>query len=82
MELKETRELNYTVIFEPAEEGGYTAVVPALPGCVSEGDSLEKTRRNIREAMEGYLETLVAHGGPIPDDITAEPLCEKISVAL
>ena len=82
MELKETRELNYTVIFEPAEEGGYTAVVPALPGCVSEGNSLEETRRNIREAMEGYLETLVAHGGTIPDDITAEPLCEKISVAL
>ena len=43
MELKETRERNYTVIFEPAEEGGYTAVVPALPGCVSEGNSLEET---------------------------------------
>ena len=74
MELKEARQLNYTVIFEPAEEGGYTAVVPALPGCVSEGDGLEETRWNIREAMEGYLETLVAHGGTFPDDITAESL--------
>jgi len=82
MELKETRERNYAVIFEPAEEGGYTAVVPALPGCVSEGDSLEETRRNSREAMKGYLETLVAHGGSIPDDITGEPLCEKTSVAM
>ncbi len=62
------------MIFEPAEEGGYTAVVLALPGCVSEGDSLEETRRNIKEAMEEYLKTLVAHGGSIPNDMMAGSL--------
>ena len=44
------------VVFEPSEEGGYTVVVPALPGCISEGDTLEEARRNIREAIELFLE--------------------------
>jgi predicted RNase H-like HicB family nuclease len=39
----------------PAEEGGYWAEVPALPGCISEGDSLDETLTNIREAAEGWL---------------------------
>ena len=44
------------VLVHPAEEGGYWAEVPALPGCVSEGDTLEETLTNIREAAEGWLE--------------------------
>ena len=40
------------VLFEPSDEGGYTVYVPALPGCISEGDTLEEARRNIREAIE------------------------------
>jgi len=44
------------VLFEPSDEGGYTVTVPALPGCISEGDSLDEARRNIREAIELYLE--------------------------
>jgi len=44
------------VVFEPSDEGGYTVYVPALPGCVSEGDTLEEARQNIREAIELYLE--------------------------
>lgn len=46
----------FKVLFEPSDEGGYTAYVPALPGCISEGDSLDEARRNIREAIELYLE--------------------------
>jgi predicted RNase H-like HicB family nuclease len=46
------------VLFEPSDEGGYTAFVPALPGCISEGDTLDEARRNIREAIELYLETV------------------------
>lgn len=45
---------SYAVVFTPAEEGGYTATVPALPGCISEGDSFEKAKENIREAIELY----------------------------
>jgi predicted RNase H-like HicB family nuclease len=44
------------VHFEPSDEGGYTVYVPALPGCISEGNSLEEARRNIREAIEIYTE--------------------------
>ena len=47
---------SYAVVFTPAEEGGYTATVPALPGCVSEGDSFEEAKKNITEAIELYTE--------------------------
>ena len=43
------------VLLHPAEEGGFWAEVPALPGCVSEGESFEETLANIREAAEGWL---------------------------
>ena len=45
------------VVFEPSDEGGYTVYVPSLPGCISEGDTLEEARRNIVEAIELYLES-------------------------
>ena len=44
------------VVFEPQEEGGYTVYVPSLPGCISEGDTIEEAKRNIIEAIELYLE--------------------------
>jgi predicted RNase H-like HicB family nuclease len=44
------------VVLEPSEEGGYTAYVPALPGCVSEGDTSEEALANITEAAQCYLE--------------------------
>jgi predicted RNase H-like HicB family nuclease len=46
------------VLFEPSDEGGFTVYVPALPGCVSEGDTLDEARANIREAIELYLEPI------------------------
>lgn len=49
------------VVLEPSEEGGYTAYVPSLPGCISEGDTAEEAMANIREAVELYLE-------PVDDD--------------
>ena len=47
---------SYAVVFTPAEEGGYTATVPALPGCISEGNSFEEAKVNITEAIELYTE--------------------------
>ncbi|HEX9149164.1 MAG TPA: type II toxin-antitoxin system HicB family antitoxin [Thermoanaerobaculia bacterium] len=44
------------VVLEPTEEGGFTASVPSLPGCISEGDTREQALQNIREAIELYLE--------------------------
>ncbi len=53
------------VVLEPSEEGGYTAHVPSLPGCVSEGDTAEEAMANIREAIDLYLE-------PVEDDWVQE----------
>lgn len=52
------------IVFEPSDDGGFTVYVPALPGCVSEGDTLEEARRKVREAIDLYLE---------PDDEMPEP---------
>ena len=48
--------MRLTIVLEPQEEGGYTAYVPSLKGCVSEGDTKEEALRNIKEAIELYLE--------------------------
>lgn len=48
----------YVAVFEPDKVGGYTASIPALPGCISEGDTFEKALTNIREAAELYLEVM------------------------
>jgi len=58
--------LHYAVYFKPAEEGGYVAFVPTLPGCVSQGESFEEARANIVDAIEGYLSVLSEDGDDIP----------------
>jgi len=50
------------VVLEPSDEGGFTVYVPSLPGCVSEGDTEDEALKNIREAIELYLE-------PVDDDL-------------
>lgn len=60
------------VIFEPSEDGGYTVHVPALPGCISEGDTLDEARANIREAISLWLEDV--EGGTVPDGTTIEEI--------
>ena len=67
--------MKFRVILEPSEEGGYTAIVPSLPGCVSEGDSREEALKNIREAIELYLE-------PVEDDISFAADSEQLEIAL
>ena len=56
--------MTFKVVLEPSEEGGYTVYVPALPGCVSEGDTIEEALQNIREAIEVYLDPLEATSDP------------------
>ncbi len=48
--------MNLTVILEPSDEGGFTVLVPALPGCISEGNTRDEALANIKEAIELYLE--------------------------
>lgn len=72
----------YTVVLTPEiEDGGYSVSVPALPGCYSQGDSIEDALAQIREAIGLHLWSLQQEGEPIPDDVTpviravdAEPL--------
>jgi predicted RNase H-like HicB family nuclease len=63
------------IVLEPSEEGGYTAVVPSLPGCISEGDSREEALTNIKEAIELYLE-------PVDDDQVVPANSEVIELAV
>jgi predicted RNase H-like HicB family nuclease len=58
--------VNYTVILEKQPAGGYHAFCPALTGCHSEGETEAEAFRGIQEAIEVYLESLVAHNEPIP----------------
>lgn len=61
--------LKYTVIFEPAEEGGYVVHVPALPGCHTQGDTFEEAKEMAKDAISGYLYVLKKHGEEIPREL-------------
>lgn len=61
-----TEEMNYTVIYQKEPEGGYTVLVPSLPGCVTYGNDLEEAKKMVREAIELYLESLKEHNEDIP----------------
>lgn len=60
--------LKYNVIFQPEPEGGYTVVVPSLPGCVTYGKTLDEARKMATEAVQLYLESLQAEKEEIPSD--------------
>jgi len=65
----------YTVILDREPDGGFHASCPALPGCHSQGDTLDEVMGNIREAIEVYLESLTAHGEPVPrEDLLIAPV--------
>ena len=59
---------HYNIILRPEPEGGFTAMVPALPGCVTFGRTLTEARKMARDAISGYIESLRKHKEPIPTD--------------
>ena len=63
------------VILELSDEGGYTALVPSLPGCISEGDTRDEVLRNIQEAIALYLE-------PVDDDMDFGETAEVLELAV
>ena len=67
--------MKFKVVLVRSEEGGYTVYIPALPGCISGGDTREEALANIREALELYLE-------PVEDDIAQEENAEVVDLAL
>lgn len=71
---------SYTVHFLPIRTGGFSAVVPALPNCIVQGDSLEDAEANAREAILIYLESLAKDGLPFPADRQAP--VKRVSLAV
>ncbi len=67
--------MHIKVILEPSQDGGYTATVPALRGCISEGDTREEALKNIREAIKLYLE-------PVEDDASFASNAEQIEITV
>jgi predicted RNase H-like HicB family nuclease len=80
--LKTQHQYNFTVLFEPAQEGGYVVTCPALPGLVTEGDTLEEAREMAKEAIVGYLESLRKDGLPIPTDPRSIPIPIKEEITI
>jgi predicted RNase H-like HicB family nuclease len=66
--------MRYTVVLEREADGGFVAIVPALPGCVSQGDTRDEAIKNIREAADLYLEDCIAVGDPVPTEAGREYL--------
>jgi len=64
--------MRYTVLLEPEEDGGYVVSVPALPGCVSQGDTRDEALVNIREAISLYVEDCRDAGDPVPTEAGKE----------
>ena len=71
--------MKFTVILEPEEDGGYSIHCPALPGCSSQGDTLEEALTNIKEAIPGILKVLYQEGMPCPSEtpeIISNEICQ------
>jgi predicted RNase H-like HicB family nuclease len=64
--------MRYRVLIEQDEDGFYVAEVPALPGCISQGETRREALDNVREAIAGYLESLQDHQEPVPPSIHEE----------
>jgi len=60
--------LSYRVLLRKEPQGGYTVVVPSLPGCVTYGDTVEEAIEMAKEAIELYIESLKAHGEEVPSE--------------
>jgi predicted RNase H-like HicB family nuclease len=61
--------MKFTVLLTPdTEDGGYVAECPIIPGCISEGDTVEEALTNIKGAIEGCLESMAAHQEMLPDE--------------
>jgi antitoxin HicB len=79
-----TDEFSYTIIIEPAEEGGYVVTCPSLRGLATQGETLEEARAMAADAIQGYLECLREDGLSIPpsDQPLAEPIRDRVTVKL
>ena len=73
---------NFTVIIERDEDGTYVVSVPALPGCHTESRTFEEARAMAIDAIQGYCESLLAHGETVPQESLAEAFIGSLPVSL
>ncbi len=66
--------MKYTVIIENGRESGCVAYAPALKGCVSQGKTRDEALKNIKEAMEAYVEALLEDGLPVPTEVSKDTI--------
>ncbi len=66
--------MKYTIIIEKGRESGYVTYAPALKGCVSQGKTKTEALKNIREAIETYVEALLEDGLPVPTEVGKETI--------
>jgi predicted RNase H-like HicB family nuclease len=66
------------VVLIPEEGGGYSVLVPSLPGCHSQGDTLEEALENVKEAIELWIEDALEHGETIPEDVPLPIVVEVV----
>lgn len=76
------KEYLFTIIIERQPEGEYLVSVPALPGCYTEGHTLEEARTMATDAIRAYCTSLLKHGDPIPEEPAVEQYVGRLSVAL
>jgi predicted RNase H-like HicB family nuclease len=73
--MRREKMMKLKILIEPSAEGGYTVIVPSLPGCISEGDTKKEALKNIKEAILLYLE-------PVEDDLSYSPDSEIVEISL
>jgi antitoxin HicB len=82
---KKASKLQFNVIFRPEKEGGFTAVVPLLPGCVSYGKTLSEAKKMIADAVDGYIFSMKKRGEKIETDansfISTLDMSDKVAYA-
>ena len=71
--------MDYVVIIERASDGSYSAYVPDLPGCTTCGDTIDEVKRNIRDAVSLYIDSLREHGEPIPPPTSSVDVVEAVA---
>lgn len=71
--------LKYTAVFEPAEDGGYLVSVPALPGCLTQGETIKDAQKMAKDAIEGYLAVSEEEGLEIPRE-SGKAMISEITV--
>ncbi len=66
---------HFNIVLRPEPEGGFTVIVPALPGCVTYGRTLAEAKKMAKDAISGYVASLRKHNEPVPTDVPCLASC-------